>query len=376
MIIDNQKYSTQYFSINEERFVDANQKICASSFNEESYTAHLANEMLPPIHLNEYKPVLPGIYPIPPRTKWSFQNGVFNKLKSNVKYVKNIDLNSCMRMANHLIKVAKGPIAIELSGGLDSSIMIGVFEKLGYEPILIGTISNLYKFRTERYIQENIARKFKHVVFSDSYSKQFEDLINTPTHFLPHFLSLYHAVGSNTINLLNKHKIQYILEGTGFDEILVRPSINDINCFRYPSLQGSWFHDYVFQPQGYSYVDVTSIPSIKQTILSLRRGEAEDTQKWWARRFFANILPPELSHYAYKANFGPLWADGLKSNAEQIDHIIQVARMVSPLPIFRAFNAQTILEAMNSGKLSRELFCPLSYANWIHSLHRVDRIAY
>jgi hypothetical protein len=167
LIIDNPKYTTEYFSLKDQCFVDQTQKVSKSLFTSESFAAHVANETNPPIHLNEYQTVLPDIYPIPARTKWSYEDGVFTKLKKNIKLSEDLTFDSCLKNSKRLLKNTKGKIAVEISGGLDSSIMIGMLEKLGYEPVLIGTFSNLYKFRTEKYIQETIAKKFKNVILSE-----------------------------------------------------------------------------------------------------------------------------------------------------------------------------------------------------------------
>ena len=204
LLIDNPKYTTQYFSITENRFMDMTQSFSKTLFTPESYAAHIENETTLPIHLNEYKPVLPGIYPIPARTKWSYEDGIFTKLKKNIKLSDRLTFDSCLRNTDRLLKNAKGKIAVELSGGLDSTLMICAMERLGYEPLLIGTVSKLYKFRTERRIQESIARRFKNVILTESFAKQFTNLLNTPAHFLPCFISLQYNISANSLEIFSK----------------------------------------------------------------------------------------------------------------------------------------------------------------------------
>jgi hypothetical protein len=262
---------------------------------------------------------------------------------------------------------------VEISGGLDSSIIICALENLGYEPILIGTFSELYKFRTERHIQEIIAKRFKNVIRSNSFSLQFTNLLETPAHFLPNYISLHHNIASNTIMELSNYDVKYIFHGAAFDSVLVEAINSNPNSLRWPTLQDNWFHDYIFAPQGSAYIDVAAMSAIRSMLVSLRKGQAQDNQKWWAREFFSSVVPHELSNYAYKANFGPLWWDGLMSSHKQIIEIVGTAWEISSLPIFENFKIQSLFDGVNDGS-GRVGFALLSYANWIHALHKAERL--
>ena len=373
LLIDNPKYTTQYFSLEEKAFVDPARKISKRLFTAESFAAHVENETCLPIHLNEYQPVLPNIYPVPARTKWSYEDGIFTKLKKNIRLSEGLTFEACLKNTSRLLKATKCKIAIEISGGLDSSIMIGMLEKLGYEPVLIGTFSNLYKFRTEKHIQEKIAKKFKNVILSESFSLQFTNLLETPVHFLPSYMSLHHNIAAYSIGLLEGHDVKYVFQGTAFDSMLVEPVQDNPNEIRWPTLQDNWLHDYVFTPQGSVYIDIAALTPIKQMLLSLRNGQPQDIQKWWARKFFSSVIPPELSNYAYKANFGPLWWDGLLSSSDQITEIVDTAWQITALPVFENFKMQSLFDGMNNGS-GRVGFALLSYANWVHALHKADRL--
>jgi hypothetical protein len=373
LIIDNPRNTTAYYSLKEKSFVDQAQKISKRLFTAQSFAAYVKNETTLPIHLNEYQPVLPDIYPVPARTMWAYEDGSFRKLKKNIKLLEGLTFDSCLKNAKRLLKTTKGKIAIEISGGLDSSIMIGMLERLGYEPVLIGTFIDLYKFRTEKYIQEKIAKKFKNVILSQSFFLQFTNLIETPAHLLPSYQSLHHNICANTLRLLKEHDIKYVFQGIAFDSTLVDAIDNNPNDIRWPTLQDNWLHDYVFAPQGSAYVDIAALTPIKQMILSLRNGQGQDIQKWWARKFFADVIPSELSKYAYKANFGPLWWDGLESSSKQITHIVDTAWQITLLPVFENFKMQSLFDGMNNGS-GRAGFAMLGYANWVHALHRADRL--
>lgn len=373
LLIDNSKYTTQYFSIIKEKFVDLNSKISKKLFSPESYTAHAKNEAIKPTHLNDYEPVLPGIYPIPPRTKWEYDGENFTKLKKNIKAVNQISYESVLNNSNRVLKVGKGKIAVEISGGLDSSLIIGALEKLGYEPLLIGTKSLLYKFRTERHIQEIIAKKYNNVIWTNSFTRQFTNLLKTPAHFLPTFASLQHGIDTNTISILIEHNVKYLLHGTAFDCMLVEEMKGDPNKLDWPTLQDNWAHDYIYAPNEVSYIDVGALTPFWQMFSSLRNGADYDEQKWWARRYFAELIPPELSQYAYKANFGAQWWDGLKSSTHEIMHIVETAWHVTSLPIFKNFSMETIFDCIDQNK-GGSGFDLLSYANWIHALHKAGRI--
>lgn len=373
LLIDNPGYTTEYFSLKEKRFLDASHNVSIALLTPASFAAHSRNETLIPVHLNEYQPVLPDIYPIPPRTKWSYDRGTFTKLKKNIRLSDAVTFDTCLKNSHRLLKTAKGKIAIEISGGLDSSIVIGTLERLGFETILIGTISPIYKFRTERHIQEIIGKKHKTVIWCESFARQFADLLETPDHFLPNFASLQHSVGTSTLTSIKEHGVRYVLQGTAFDSMLVDAVGGNPDEMRWPTLQDNWLHDYTFAPHGMSYVDVAALSPIKQMLLSLRLGQGQDLQKWWARTFFADLIPRELSQYAYKANFGPQWWDGLLESQEQIEYIVETAWKVTSIPEFKHFSIQRLFDDMNHGR-GRAGFSLLSYANWVHALQRAGRL--
>lgn len=375
LIIDNPSDRIQYYSLKDEAFVDPNQKISVGSFTESSYLAHVHNDAFIPIHLNEYKTVLPHVYPIPARTRWGFEDGGFVKLKKNIKHLANLDFDRCLKNAYRLMKTISGNVAVELSGGLDSAIVIGVLRKLDYEPVLIGTINQLYKFRTERHIQEIIARRPDNIIQIDSFAKQFSNLLETPPHFLPNYGSLQHYVQSTTFNMLKERGVHYLFQGVGFDSALVDPVGENPNDLRWPTLEDDWLNDYVFSPNQLSYVDVAALPPIRQMLLSLRRGQPMDTQKWWSRNFFSSVIPAELSRFAYKANYGPLWWDGLQSNTDEIIEIVDKAWKITSIPEFKKFSMKSLFDEMNNAT-GRVGFSLLAYANWVTSLDRANRIAF
>ena len=62
------------------------------------------------------------------------------------------DLTTNIIRLIHPLKNKK--FGVQLSGGLDSSLIIGILRNVGIEPVLIGLSNDRYEFRTERIIQE------------------------------------------------------------------------------------------------------------------------------------------------------------------------------------------------------------------------------
>lgn len=373
-LIDNSKYAIRYFSIIEGRFVDPIGKISRNQLNQKSLDAHVANSSRLITDLNEYQCVLDGIYPIPPRSKWAFDGEKFTKLKKIARPLKHPSYDTCVRTARRLLQKLDGRIAVELSGGLDSAIIIGMLDKLGCEPVLIGVKSQLYKFRTERHVQEVIAKKFKTVIFTDTAQRQFVNFSNIPQHFLPSQFSLNQPVNSNLFELLKEHNIRYLLNGTAFDAMLVEPFSGNFDEIKWPTLEDNWQNDYVYFPKGTSYIDVAGSSAIRTVLLSLRNGDGRDNPKWWARKFFAEILPDELSQYAYKANFSEQWWDYIAAKGPEIEAFVQEVHKITPLPVFENFSVSPLLHSLSEISKARKHFATLSYAQWVHALQQSDRL--
>ena len=106
------------------------------------------------------------------------------------------------------------------SGGLDSSLIIGILRHYGFEPVLIGMYNNRYEFRTERIVQD-ILKKVgtNNILISDDNFLPFTDLLNVPNtryQMLHQFLQWRIKMAM----LFEENKVDLVFNGMGLDTIL------------------------------------------------------------------------------------------------------------------------------------------------------------
>ena len=107
----------------------------------------------------------------------------------------------------------------------------------------------------------------------------------------------------------------------------------------------------------------------------MRLGQKDDPLKWWARRTFNEILPIELSDYAYCADFFCISMSGLDMAKSEIRLLCEEAYDRVKHPIFNLMGVDKILST-DIFSLEYKTYCALcakiSIAVWLHSLFRKD----
>ncbi len=323
MLIRNNSYITKYLDIRTGVYIEPTQKTWVNKeITDKSLDAHISNSYAMSQRPGSYNFVLDNILPIPPRSSWKIEGDTIQELKqprlnTNHKY----DLDDLLNFCKKLMNQNSHKIGIELSGGLDTAIIIGIAKELGLNYSLIGAISERYEFRTERMIQELIANDHQDVnLIPEIETLPFSELPSSPFHPIPNKSSLFYYLNKVTAEWAKEKKIKYVLNGIGFDTILV-DEVNHKSSNYYfdkSNLEDSWTNDFTFAPRSCSYVNIASIYGFRKIILSMRILEKVDNKKLWARNTFREFLPRELSKYEYKASFGANYADGLKRNEEEI----------------------------------------------------------
>lgn len=333
---------------------------------------------------DEYHHVLPNITIIPPRTRWYFDGKKFYLLNENSispNYKSNI--SEFLHISKKLSSVLKNKkVAIELSGGLDTSIIIGIMKYIGFNPFLIGVKSNRYEFRTESLIQEKYAKSSSEVhLLDEDESLPFTKLKCTPLHSLPSSSSLYYMHALSIARECEKKKIDIVLSGMGFDVLLCEGTINfenniiPRNWFNW-MLEDYWFNHNVYSKHNMTYTSGASSQLIIKSILALRKAQNEDPKKRWARNAFKEFLPSELVHYSYKADNSGGFLDGFLNSRDDISEIYKVAYEITKFKEFEDselnnlyVNAHLVDENKDKLLLSR-----VSFANWIFGLVRENVI--
>ena len=377
MRITNNTLKAKYFCVKRNRFVDLSERIIgAEMLNRSSLEAHIKNCKFFSLNPYHYTPVIDGIYPIPSKTSWWYQEGKFTQTqKQFVDTTIDYDISDIKHSTHRYMNKIKGRLAVELSGGLDTSIVIGLLRDINNDPYLIGAESSRFEFRTERFIQNKIAiEPNKTSLFPDTDGLPFAKLTDAPTHLLPNKSSLFYYSNIPTLKAAKCFDVTTILNGIGLDSLLVDAvgPANKHYWFDTSNIDDGWANDYVFEPNGISYINVAAIPFVRKILIALRRNQSEDLQKLWARHYFNSLIPEELSKFSYKASFGAVYHQGLEASREEILFITSAIYTLTEMPEYSHDLMNRLIDKVLSFDYESEFlfFGILSYAVWIYQLNK------
>ena len=327
-----------------------------------------------------YRPVA-GIIPIPGRTRWSFDGHAISYLEAPwyKKINKNTQLSRIEKIALHYLRFIKDKIvAVELSGGLDTALIIEFLKQLEVKMVFVGFNSFEYEFRTERTIQNHYLQfTEKSQMIDYQRCSAFGNLRETPIHPFPMADSLYHSRHSMIAKATHDLGANILLNGNAGDSLLGHGFKNFVYDFvpdGYDpwSITDIWTVETIFKPLGITYACPFAFNSVIRAFLAIRCGEADDPMKLWARRAYSNLLPYQLSRYAYKANHDCWVADGLKLAEDDIRDIVTVALGVTKNQNLNVdsmiFTARHYFHAGEREK--HEFLMKLSFAVWIYGFVR------
>ena len=333
---------------------------------------------------DQQQEVIDGISLIPPRSRWNFDGNKFhciNERKVSTNYKNKI--SDLLLISKRLISVFDNKkIAVELSGGLDTSIVIGILKHLGYDPLLVGTRSSRYELRTETFVQDKFAQSFKNVcLLNDNDSLPFSNLKSTPLHQHPSSSSLYYMHALQIAKECDKEGTNIILSGMGFDALLCE-SLNKIENNTMPDnwytwmLDDNWFKENIYSKYNMSYSSGAANQLIIKSIWALRKGQNEDLKKWWGRNEFKEYLPAELVNYSYKADNSGSFVDGFLNSKNDISDIFNIAYDITK---FKEFSKSALNDLSANIHLADEnrdklILARVSFANWIYGLVRENII--
>lgn len=340
-----------------------------------SYINHEQNSYSYVYKPDIYKPVLKNLIPIPPKSSWIFKDGSFRIVaNSNIfrrKEYSKIELFTCLNKYINILRNKK--IGVQLSGGLDSSLIIGILKHFEIDPILIGMNNSRYEFRTERIIQEIIKKKSsKAIVISDDNYMPFSNLLNVPIHSIPNPSAIFYNSENKMAELFSENNVDIVFNGMGLDTIFCLSP----NMFEYQEqwlpfmFDNNWFHDYIYKPKNIYFTPAISSPILVNIIWNLRLNCSEDNTKKWARNYFSDFLPKELVKFSYKADHAGLLIDGIKHNFEIIEYLFNFVYEKTKLYPFskKEFQNLFIDYHLNDDTTIKLILSRTSYAVWIYSL--------
>lgn len=346
--------------------------------------AHLANGPIFSPRPDKLRPVV-GLLPIPPRTAWllnSSQQCSFRPL-GNIGLPARADMSDLKHVVSaYMHNFRSRTIAVDLSGGLDSSIVIGLLSALGARLLLVGHVSERYEFRTERRIQQllleyhsSLAPDNMSVLIPDDHALPFSGLDKVPPSAWPRHTNIYHAGHLLSATAASEHGANIFLNGNGADALFCDQIDADIDQlpleYQGWNLDDPWPNDTIYEQLGISYLSAYSLGRIPAIIYSLRRSQAEDVQKKWARQVFSSFIPKELRNYAYKSDFSGLLQDGLHAARRDISWISNAVYTQIPHPDIQSNHIDR--EIAHYPNLEDEnwrsrLCMKISFISWAYSL--------
>jgi hypothetical protein len=264
-------------------------------------------------------------------------------------------------------------IGVQLSGGLDSSLIICLLSYFEIPFSLVGMISNRFEFRTERFIQNKLKDLSinTRLINYDEYLP-FNKLKEIPKFQYPDLSCINFSCDLAMANATKELGIDVLFSGEGGDFLFCQKiSSQDTE---YPwnsaSFYDQWLNENAYLPSGCELVPFYADEGIMNCIYNLRCNQPNDWSKLWARMFFKDFLPNELSEYTYYADFWGLYLRGLLTNKSVIKELLDEAFIISKKSFFNPKDTDDIL-SQNYLSLNRNHFSKLeavvSAAVWLNS---------
>lgn len=374
MEINNHTNSYKYFnSLESKLFQNKFDFLNVESISKSKFASHINNLTRGVERPDIYEEVIKDIYPIPPFSKWKYSEQKFSLLDKPFQ-----SLNSIPNTVNSFIDFIKSKsehlkrkkLAVEISGGLDSSIIIELLSLCGLEITLIGLISKNYEFRTERIIQNHYAQKHKSILIDSKDALPFTNLLDCPPHPLPTKKSLFFYQKEVIAKKCAEEKIDYLFNGIIGDTVFC----DKIESRRWNKwdFDNNWFNDFVFHPQKVAYI-TTNFDFVLNYFFNQRKHEQPDPFKIWARNHFKDILPKTLSKYYYKTDHFEEIIEGIYSAENDISETYKLTNRITKNHLFTFEN---LGKDLNNFKIMNDqetntFFAKVSYAVWIYSLRNI-----
>lgn len=321
-----------------------------------------------------WKPVLKDILPLYPGMKWYEENKQIED-PNFIPVKKDTGLKNFLDAAEDFFDKYSGKkIGVQLSGGLDSSIIIGVMKHLDVPFSLVGMSTTRYEFRTERHIQKLLAEWGDAAVLID-YEAHLPlfNLNNVPSFQYPDMLCLNYSADHAMALKCEMLDIEILLTGNGGDNVFAdEVPLSPEDCIWRPQIfTDAWLKDIVYSPKGVHLVPFFGDKGIIESIYNLRLGQSEDNSKLWARYFFRDFLPQELVNYTYCADFWGLYIDGLQSSLPIVRELCARAYELTQNPCFsvKVINKLLNQDLLNAKKEMYQIIeARITLAAWLNAL--------
>ena len=341
---------------------------------------YLKNDALGDVDQNKWLPIFPNYKVINAGFKWDASTQQINADLYRPKSV-NASLDSFLQAAENYFKKFEGKrIGVHLSGGLDSSLIISLLNYFKIPFVAIGLCSHRFEFRTEKRIQEIMAGYANDALLLDMDDYPFfSNLESKPKHQIPDANIKMIDASMRLAEEFAKRGCNVVFSGQGGDTLLV-DSMADLKYFAGYNIGNEFTMPYeqdcVYQPIGIELHSFFSCKEIIDQITSLRVNEGDDSLKIWARKFFKDFLPRELSEFTYCADFFGHSMDGLNKSKPTFKLLFEEAYDYFKHPLFEPKGIKKILDT-DLLALEYSTYCEfcakLSIAVWLHALFRNDK---
>jgi hypothetical protein len=171
-------------------------------------------------------------------------------------------------------------------------------------------------------------------------------------------------------NICKDNNVGILLNGMGLDLLLANKISTSHSLLQTFTLDDNWFNEYVYRPLGIKYYSAAFSKHIIELITELRFDQEEDPQKLWARKFFSELLPKEISNYSYKADNSGLFIDGFINAYSDIQDIYNVVSSYYGIDYFSDSSLKIMLDNLSKAdiQIDKSILASVSYAVWLYGL--------
>ena len=334
------------------------------------------NTLIGVLKRKEAKPVVADFLPIDKGMKWLDKE----KKVIDPTYIPNyFDANMTifLNAALAFFKQYEGKkIGVQLSGGLDSSIIIGLLKHFQTPFYLIGMSTKRYEFRTEKHVQQILSKwAIESVLIDYEDHLPLSNLEEVPKHQYPD-LSVNNYSSNKAMALECKRMgVEILLTGDGGDNVFAEPIPSDPKqCTWIPQSFGdNWVAENVYSPFGVDIIPFYEYTGVLDAIYNLRLGQGEDKAKLWARQYFKEFIPQELVDYTYCADFWGIYISGLQKAIPQIKILCNRAFDLTTNQYFSEDSINSLLSQDLLSAIKEEyqkIEARVALAVWINSLNK------
>jgi hypothetical protein len=335
---------------------------------------NILNALIEGVDTSKYKPVLKDFYCLKKGMGWDENLKIpYDPVFKPIKFDANLD-TFLINAFNFFNQFRGKKIGVQLSGGLDSSLIIGLLKYFKIPFYLIGLKNNRFEFRTESYIQNILCQWADDAVLIDFEScLPYSNLESVPAHQYPDEYIRTFAPDFEIAKASRNLGIEILITGHGGDNVFGDAiSMNPRDSIWMPHTYFEpWLQDLVYSPQGIKIVPFYGDENINNVIFNLRIGQKRDRSKIWARKYFQDFLPKELVDYSYHSDFWGFVISGVQDVLPKLPILFEQTYYLTQNNFFSKEKLKEIkkIDLLNQSKQNYMEIEPLiGIAVWIDSL--------